>query len=872
MNKFLLPIILFLGAAIQLSAQEGTIYPTSVSQAVYFDVSPPLRDIIPHPPIEVDRTWKTGVVKNFFNLRQPDTTPVADLAVQTRNGKWVSSGIGVNIMGIGNINNVMPPDTDGDVGPNHYFQMINLSFQIFNKNGVSLYGPAANSTIWSGFPGPWSGSNDGDPIVMYDEYADRWIASQFALPTYPNGPFWELVAVSTTPDPTGSWYRYAFQFADMPDYPKLGVWHNAYLLTVNRFSSGTTQYKGIGAYALERSKMLTGDPTAGIISFTFGSSAEPYSMLPADADGPTPPPATEPAYFAYKKDPNKLVIYKMNIDWANTTNSTFGPDQSLFVTSYSTSISGIPQPGTTRKLDAITDRLMQRLQYRNFGTHETMVTCHTVNVSGTAGVRWYEVRKTPSTPWAVHQQATYSIDATNRWMGSIAMDGLGNIALGYSVSSATVHPGIRYTGRMANDPLNEMTIAETEIIAGGGSQTGGFVGNGRWGDYSAMVVDPSSPATFWYTTQYMQSTSSQGWKTRIASFSFDVVFSMTLSASPGTICIGESSQLNAVPAGGSGNFTYSWTSDPAGFTSNLQNPVVSPTDTTLYICSIFDGTNTITDTIAVNVNFPATAIAGEDGIVCGNAAYGLNGQATNYNTLIWSTSGDGTFSLASVINPTYTPGPNDILNGVATLTLTAYPNSPCPDPAVDALELTIVPAPVVSAGQDTTVCLWELPFVCLGEASGTSALIWTTNGDGTFGNPSDPGSKYFPGANDILTGSVVLKLTGDPVSPCTGQASDEITLILDPCVGIGEVSAEDIRIVVLPNPSQGFFTLTASGLKKGTAVITITDGKGAEVYRRTVPVAALDRYKIDIQNQPAGIYWLKVDSGSNSSTQKLIVQ
>jgi hypothetical protein len=417
-----------------------------------------------------------------------------------------------------------------------------------------------------------------------------------------------------------------------------------------------------------------------------------------------------------------------------------------------------------------------------------------------------------------------------------------------------------------------MTIAETEIIAGGGSQTGGFVGNGRWGDYSAMVVDPSSPATFWYTTEYMQSTSSQGWKTRIASFSFDVIFSMTLSASPETVCIGESSQLNAAAAGGSGNYTYTWTSDPAGFTSNLQNPVVSPTDSTLYICSIFDGTNTITDTIAVNVNFPASANAGDDGTVCGNSAYNLNGQATNYNALIWSTSGDGIFSLASVINPTYTPGPNDILSGMATLSLTAYPHFPCPDPAVDALELTIVPAPSVSAGKDTTVCLWELPFVCLGEASGASALMWTTNGDGTFSSPNDPGSKYFPGTNDILTGSVVLKLTGDPVSPCTGQANDEMTLILDPCVGIGERSAEAMQIVVLPNPSQGIFTLTATGLQKGNAVISITDGKGAEIYRNTVPVTSLDRLKIDISSQPAGIYWLKTDSGNSSSTQKLVIQ
>ncbi len=871
MYKSLLSTLAFLLIFILTGfAQNEVVYPTSITKAVYFDVSLPLRDIIPIPPQEADRTWKNGVVKNFLNLRQPDTTPVVDMVAQRYQGKWISRGIGVNINGVGNINNVMPPDTEGDVGPNHYFQMINLSFQIFDKNGASVYGPAANSTIWSGFPGPWAGTNDGDPIVLYDEFADRWIASQFALPNYPNGPFWELIAISTSPDPTGSWYRYAFQFTDMPDYPKLGVWNNAYLLTVNRFSSGSTTYKGVGAYALERSKMLIGDPNAAMISFTYGTNG-PYSMLPADADG-TLPPENEPAYFAYKSDPNQLVIYKMNIDWANPTASTFGIDQSILVAFYSSNISGIPQPGTTRKLDPITDRLMFRLQYRNFGSHASMVTNHTVNVSGTAGVRWYEVRKTPTTSWSLYQQGTYAPDNVNRWMGSIAMDAFGNIALGYSVSSSTVYPGIRYTGRLVSDSLGEMTIEETTIVNGGGSQTGGFMGNGRWGDYSSMSIDPSAPATFWYTQEYMQSTSSQGWKTRIASFSFENVFAVTLTANPDHICFGDSSQLNALAMGGTGSYTYSWTSYPEGFFSNQPDPWVSPTDTTIYICQVINGSDTISDSISVFVNLPPMVWVGNDTVICANNTLQLNALAANYDSLMWFTSGDGTFSATNTTAPIYTPGAGDIANGNVNLSLHATALTGCPGPAIDEMTLNITPLPIVSAGIDTLICFWELPFGCLGEASNTSSVYWTTYGDGSFDNPENLNASYFAGPNDKANGSVILKLSGQPISPCVDDVSDEMTLYLDPCVGIVENSSPDFKLQIQPNPNNGNFFLTLNTSKSIEIVVSIIDSKGNEVYRNSLSSSQLQQYPINLGNLSSGIYLLKVESKIGNASAKIILK
>ena len=403
-----------------------------------------------------------------------------------------------NFPGVGNLSGVAPPDPDGDVGPNHYFQMVNLAFAIWDKSGNILYGPADNSTLWDGFSGPWSGSNDGDPIVMYDEYADRWVASQFALPNYPNGPFYELVAVSETGDPTGAWYRYAFEFNNMPDYPKFGIWSDGYYFTINQFAPPYVSWAGAGVCVLDRAAMLTGDPNAEMIFFNLGTSYG--SLLPADCDGPTLPPAGTSSYFAELRT-SSLLIWEADIDWNNTSNSSVTIASNLPVQSYSHSGITINQPNTTTTLMDITDRLMYRLQYRNFGSYQVMLTNHTVNAngSGQAGIRWYELRNYGS-GWSVYQQGTYAPDdGDNRWMASIAMNGDGDIAVGYSVSSATTFPSIRFAGQNAESSgTGILDIPESSIKEGAASQTG----INRWGDYSSMTVDPTDDQKFWYTTEY----------------------------------------------------------------------------------------------------------------------------------------------------------------------------------------------------------------------------------------------------------------------------------------------------------------------------------------------------------------------------------
>ncbi len=487
--------------------------PSEIKSPFAMSVSVPLRDLPPDTS-PIKSAWSDGIIP----VRQTTTNQIfgytEDGVLQNYIGQFNPSEISANFDGVG-AQGFAPPDPSGDVGPNHYVQMVNVRYQVWNKSGVSLLGPLNINTIWNGLPGPWSGSNDGDPIVLYDETADRWLLTQFALPNYPNAPFYQMIAVSTTGDPTGSYYLYAYEFSSMPDYPKFGIWGDGYYMSANRFASGSGQYLGTLAAAFDRTSMLAGLPATMIL---FNNGTNTGSLLPSDCDGILPAPGT-PNYFieAYGTGGNNnLEVFQFHTDWATPGNSTFTGPTLIPVTSY-TQPGSAPQLGTTQTLDMLSDRMMNRLQYRNFGDHQSMVACLSVNAgSGRAGMRWWELRNTGS-GWGLYQEGTYApIDNVYRWMGSIAMDANGNIALGYSASSTTIRPQIRYTGRLAGDPLGVMTITEGTIFAGNGSQTTGL---SRWGDYSQMAVDPVNNS-FWYTNEYIPSNGTFNWKTRIANFSF----------------------------------------------------------------------------------------------------------------------------------------------------------------------------------------------------------------------------------------------------------------------------------------------------------------------------------------------------------------
>ncbi len=499
-----------------------------VTQARH-DTSRPLRDTA---PLKASKVRKYENPMNFAKKGAASNQP--DEAVQAVTGPAVPVTPGLNFEGIGeglpgfNVN-VAPPDTTGDVGgpttnpqspTGQYVQWVNLSFAVFDKGtGNMIYGPAAGNTLWAGFGGPCQTENDGDPIVQYDQLANRWILTQFAVSSQP---YRQCVAVSTTSDATGSYNRYEFLYGNqLNDYPKLGVWPDAYYITYNIFTNGLT-FGGAKVCALDRNRMLAG---LSATQQCFQLSTSFGSLLPSDLDGLTPPPVGQPNYVLTDAT-NALQMWKFHVDWVTPANTTFTGPTNIPVAAFSHPCPNtnrgacVRQPATNQRLESLADRLMYRLAYRNFGTHQSLVVNQAVKVgSGNnlrTGIRWYELRNPSAATPTVFQQSTYAPDTGNwRWMGSAAMDKQGNLAIGYSISnSSTLRPTIRFAARAITDPLNTLS-SETNIFTGSGSQLPNLA---RWGDYSTLSVDPVDDCTMWYTNEYLAVSGTFNWQTRINSF------------------------------------------------------------------------------------------------------------------------------------------------------------------------------------------------------------------------------------------------------------------------------------------------------------------------------------------------------------------
>ena len=411
-----------------------------------------------------------------------------------------------------------PPDTHGDVGPTHYIQAVNTSVGIFDKaTGTRLAAFTFNNFfIAAGGSGVCATYNYGDPYVIYDQVSGRWIITDFAFAGVSTPPYYECIAVSKTADPvSGGWWLYALtaDTANLNDYPKLGIWGDGIYMSANMFTGGAT-YGGVKVWALNRSDMISGAALRSI-SFTLGTSY--FSLLPANLKGAAAPAGT-PEYFMSDYGSNtSMKLWKFTTNWTTPTSSTFTGPTSFAVASFTRPTSNsVRQLGSTTRLDTLGDRLMSWLQYRNINGVESLWVSRTVKISTSSyGIRWMEVRGLKTTP-AVYQQGTYAPSSAYRWMPSLAVDKFGNMAVGYSVSSSTMYPAIRYAGRLATDPINTLGQTETTLIAGTGSQSGGY---NRWGDYASMSVDPVNDCTFWFTTEYYETTGTN-WQTRIGSFKF----------------------------------------------------------------------------------------------------------------------------------------------------------------------------------------------------------------------------------------------------------------------------------------------------------------------------------------------------------------
>ena len=557
------------------------------STAKAFDVSPPLRALVP-----VARLQRASLAASEPVEIRPERGPVSkdqgysgDGALQGGNGVRLQAAAPtitaatipaplLTFEGVSNQDNfdlfgfrVNPPDPVGAVGPNHYVEMVNLAFAVYDKKGTRLAGPVDTGTLWAGFAIPDCTDPSGDPVVLYDRLADRWLLSQLTTrglnPPF-TAPNYNCVAVSKTGDPTGEYYRYAFitqpDLVDggyfFPDYPKYGVWTNSYVLTTRDF--GFANRYGISVYALEKKKMLAGNPKARAVQFFLDSDVVPLNLigdglLPADFDGRRRPEdsatipiiGTQDDGGGYGATFDALNVWELSIKWEDRLRASIALAAQLPVAAFDSIfpcgvVPGppppaaqpngrdcLPQPGVTdgsRFLDvqSYRQRAIWRLAYRGFDDYEAMVTNQSVEARpGVAGVRWYEIRRKKGI-YSVFQQGTYAPnDGVHRWMGSIAMDRKGNMALGYSVvNGVDVFPGIRYTGRLKGDSAGQMTLGEGTIVNGTGVQ---LSTGSRWGDYTSMNIDPTDDCTFWYLNEYYQINGIIGvntapWQTRVGSF------------------------------------------------------------------------------------------------------------------------------------------------------------------------------------------------------------------------------------------------------------------------------------------------------------------------------------------------------------------
>jgi hypothetical protein len=406
------------------------------------------------------------------------------------------------------------------VGPHHVFEVLNGNMAVFDKQGKRLYGPVPNNTLFAGMGRRCSAANNADTVVRYDQLANRWL---FVLPVFA-APYAMCYAVSATPDPLGPWYRYEFERPLFPDYPRPAVWPDGYYnptsTSDNYLPDVVTQKHECIA---DRRRMLKGQPASEQCVIIEGA----VFMLNADVDGRRPPPTGAPnvmlstggTQLLKRFEDDGIYSYDVHVDWRDPAKTSVSQPRKIAVAAYRYLCDGqlsncVSQPGTERRLDSQGDKLMQRLVYRNFGDHESLVAEHSVATAAHGGgVRWYEFRLDAQRRPVLYQQSTYAPDGLFRWLASMGMDRKGDIGIGYSFGGAPNYPGQRFAARLAADPKGQLTFQESVLAAGAASQTNSL----RWEDYTTLALDPADDCTFWFVGNYLKAGATSS-TTRIGSF------------------------------------------------------------------------------------------------------------------------------------------------------------------------------------------------------------------------------------------------------------------------------------------------------------------------------------------------------------------
>lgn len=740
-----------------------------------------------------------------------------------------------------------PSDPSGAAGPNHFVQCINASpFKVFDKsNGANLL-TVDLGTLWTP-----DISSEGDPIVMYDRYADRWFIAQFGAPAK------IYIAISTTADPTGSYYTYTFNSAQFPDYLKFSIWENGYYMTSNQ---------GARMYAFERDQMLIGNSSARSVTATFtaGNNSGFYCPLSADADAGLPTAGTPLPFFAYSENAwgggqvDGVKIWNMTVTWGATPAASItGPTTvatSAFDASYDSGWDDVSQSGTSQKLDGIGGVPTYRAQWRSWSGYNTVLLNWGVKISSTQrSIRWVELRQDQSnSTWSLYQEGTYTPDAQTRWIGSIAMDDNGSIGLAYCRSSSSSFPSLCYTGRLSSDPLGTMSFSETVAIAGSSAETSG----NRYGDYSQLSLDPDG-ITFWHTGEYTGASNTT--MTRVYSFQLPTstiaAVASASSDSDNKICAGQSVTFTATPTNGGTAPTYQWQingSDVNGATSatytttTLGNGDVVTCVMTSNLSGVTGNPATSTPITITYVGTPTASISGDNTFCAGTS-----------ETFLVSTSNSGT-------SPSYQWQLNGSNVGTST---TMYTSSSFANGDVLTCSYTSTCGSVTTVNSNSiTMVVTALPATPTISVNGlvltsstTSGNQWYLNGIAITGATNQT---YTCTANGMYT--VVVTSGG-----CTSATSSQTSVTT---VGIEDVTNEGTHFYFYPNPSNGVFTVVFTSTEIMEYKVNLHNAVGQIIYEET-----LDKFdgtfikEFDVTKYGKGQYFLTLTNANNQKMEKVIV-